>query len=246
MPTLIINGLRLPAVQALVWDKDGTLADTLDYWRQVGEKRLQYLEKQVPGVAARLRVAFGYRNGGLEPGGLLATGSRYENEIAAAAYVAEQGWDWQSALHLARETFRQVEQVCPGVHTIPLRPGAREVLTQLAQAGYRQAILSADISPNVQGFVAHNQLQDLLHYYTGIDLPPTKPDPQALLHTCQILGVEPGQTVMVGDSPVDLEMAKRAGCAAAIAVTWGFHRAEKLAPLADALLSDWSQVQVLG
>ncbi|MCS7031964.1 MAG: HAD family hydrolase [Gloeomargarita sp. SKYG116] len=246
MPTLVFNGLPLPTIQAVVWDKDGTLADTLDYWRQVGEQRLQCLEAKAPGVAHRLRRAFGFKNGALEPGGLLATGSRYENEIAAAAYVAELGWDWQSALHLVRDIFQQVEREGPSVQTIPLRHGAREVLQQLAQAGYRQAILSADISPNVQAFVAHNQLHDLLDYYTGIDLPPSKPDPQALLHTCQILGVDPSQTVMVGDSPVDMEMAKRAGCAAAIAVSWGFHQGHKLAPLADSVISDWSQIQVLG
>jgi phosphoglycolate phosphatase len=38
-----------------------------------------------------------------------------------------------------------------------------------------------------------------------------KPDPAGLLHLAEAAGVAPGRTLMVGDSPVDLETARRAG-----------------------------------
>jgi phosphoglycolate phosphatase len=38
-----------------------------------------------------------------------------------------------------------------------------------------------------------------------------KPDPAGLLHLAAAAGVPPQQTLMVGDSPVDLETARRAG-----------------------------------
>lgn len=38
-----------------------------------------------------------------------------------------------------------------------------------------------------------------------------KPDPAALLHICRLNGVDPSQTVLVGDSPIDLATARRAG-----------------------------------
>jgi len=245
MATLAFNGVTFPQVQGVIWDKDGTLADTLEYWRLVGQQRVRLLDAAIPGVGSPLAAAFGLGNGTIAPGGLLAAGSRYENEIAAAAYIAEQGRDWHSALALARAIFRQVDQEYPQITSIPLRPGGREVLTQLAQAGYKQAILSADVSANVQGFVQHNQLAPLLNYYTGIDTGPTKPHPEPLYQTCAALGLTPAQVVMVGDSPVDMEMARQAGCAGAIAVSWGFHASQALAPLADVVITDWSQIQVL-
>ncbi|MEO8076648.1 MAG: HAD-IA family hydrolase [Acidobacteriota bacterium] len=38
-----------------------------------------------------------------------------------------------------------------------------------------------------------------------------KPDPAGLLHLAETAGVTPGRTLMVGDSPVDLDTARRAG-----------------------------------
>ncbi|WP_448380603.1 HAD family hydrolase [Gloeomargarita sp.] len=246
MATLAFNGVLFPQVEGVIWDKDGTLADTLEYWRQVGERRVRLLDAAIPGIGTPLAAAFGLGNGTIAPGGLLATGSRYENEIAAAAYIAERGRDWQNALALAQAIFRQADQESPQITSIPLRLGGREVLTQLAQAGYKQAILSADVSANVQGFVRHNRLDTLLAYYTGIDTGPTKPHPEPLYKTCAALGLRPEQVVMVGDSPVDMEMARQAGCAGAIAVSWGFHPQERLAALADVVITDWNQIQVLG
>ncbi len=246
MANLAFNGVTFTDVQAVIWDKDGTLADTLEYWRVVGHQRVRRLDAQVPGVGARLRAAFGLSETTLEPGGLLAVGSRYENEIAAAAYLAERGWDWRSALQLVQTIFRQVDQECPGVQTIPIRAGGREVLRRMAQAGLKQAILSADVSVNVQAFVQSNDLKDLLDHHTGIDIGPTKPHPEPLLKTCAVLGVKPAQVVMVGDSPVDLEMARRAGCRGAVGVSWGFHPAKGLERLADACITDWEQIQLLG
>jgi phosphoglycolate phosphatase len=48
-----------------------------------------------------------------------------------------------------------------------------------------------------------------------------KPDPAGLLELARGVGVEPGATVLVGDSPIDLETARRAG-AHIVLVSYGF------------------------
>jgi phosphoglycolate phosphatase len=48
-----------------------------------------------------------------------------------------------------------------------------------------------------------------------------KPDPAALLHLAQSTGVEPDRTLMVGDSPVDLQAARNAGTRICL-VRYGF------------------------
>ena len=40
---------------------------------------------------------------------------------------------------------------------------------------------------------------------------PIKPAPDAFLHVCGLLGVAPERTAMVGDSVMDLQMARAAG-----------------------------------
>ena len=48
-----------------------------------------------------------------------------------------------------------------------------------------------------------------------------KPDPHYLLRISDSVGAVPEQTVLVGDTPTDIETARRAG-AIGVGVTWGF------------------------
>jgi phosphoglycolate phosphatase len=59
------------------------------------------------------------------------------------------------------------------------------------------------------------------------DEAPSKPHPQMLLDLMDQLGVTPAQTVMVGDTEYDMEMATNAGVAK-IAVTTGVHSEQRL------------------
>ena len=60
------------------------------------------------------------------------------------------------------------------------------------------------------------------------DEAPSKPHPQMLMDIMQALDVQPGQTLMVGDTEYDMEMATNAG-AGKVAVTTGVHPPERLA-----------------
>jgi phosphoglycolate phosphatase len=50
---------------------------------------------------------------------------------------------------------------------------------------------------------------------------PRKPDPAGLLHLMEEHGAAPEATVLVGDSPIDVETAKRAGARCCV-VSYGF------------------------
>ena len=51
---------------------------------------------------------------------------------------------------------------------------------------------------------------------------PSKPDPGMLVNAMRETGAEPRDTVMIGDTSYDMEMARAAGVAA-IGVGWGYH-----------------------
>ena len=68
-----------------LFDKDGTLEDSAAYLRNLGQKRSRLIDAQIPGTQDPLLMAFGIDRDCLDPTGLLAVGSRRENEIAAAA-----------------------------------------------------------------------------------------------------------------------------------------------------------------
>jgi phosphoglycolate phosphatase len=56
---------------------------------------------------------------------------------------------------------------------------------------------------------------------------PRKPDPQGALLIAQALQIEPQEILYLGDTPVDMETARRAGMTA-IGVAWGFRPAAEL------------------
>ena len=56
---------------------------------------------------------------------------------------------------------------------------------------------------------------------------PTKPNPTIPLELCALMGVEPCECALVGDSDVDMITAKNAGFTA-IGVSWGYRPPELL------------------
>jgi len=56
---------------------------------------------------------------------------------------------------------------------------------------------------------------------------PSKPHPAMILECCEIAGCDSSQTVMIGDSNYDMQMAVQAGTKA-LGVSWGYQPAERL------------------
>jgi phosphoglycolate phosphatase len=106
--------------------------------------------------------------------------------------------------------------------------GITEALEALNQAGYPLAVLSnkphafttamtARVFPTIK-FTA------ILGQRDGI---PHKPEPQGALEIAKIADRTPNDCIIIGDSTMDLETARRAGMRA-IAVTWGYHDCDRL------------------
>ena len=145
----------------------------------------------------------------------------YENEIAAATYVAETGRNWLESLEIAKSAFQEAEQSLKpkAAHTQPF-PGVQEALQTLHSAGLKIGILSADTTTNVEEFVQIHQLQSVVDMCIGTDQPPAKPDPALLYRACDKLAVLPEHSLSVGDSLLDFKMARAANVAGFVALNW--------------------------
>ena len=243
MVTIQCKEVKFANIQAIVFDKDGTLEDSSAYLRNLGQKRSRLIDAQIPGIGEPLLMAFGINGDKLDPTGLLAVGSRRETEIAAAAYIAETGRSWLESLDFAKSAFEQADQYI-GAAPSPLFVGSLEVLKYLSAAGLKLGILSAASTQRVRDFVQHHQLQDYIQLQMGVDSYLSKPDPALFLQACQTLGVEPSATLMVGDSAGDIEMAQNAGAAGCIGICWGNPIAAHL-QTADVAIASVDQIQIL-
>lgn len=239
------KGVEFNNIAAIIFDKDGTLEDSLPFWREVGIQRARLIDARIPGVGEPLLMAFGILDNTLDPAGLMAVGSRQENEIAAAAYIAETGRSWHESMKIARDSFTEVSESKYLIKTpksAPLFSEVKQMLQSLNNAGLKISILSADSTAGVEKFVTNHQLQDYIDLCVGVDGEIYKPNPQLYIQACQTLNVSPEQTLMVGDSYGDIQMAKKAGAAGTV----GINRYKNSLSLpGDILISDLSEIQIL-
>lgn len=244
MVTIQCGTVTFEQIQAVIFDKDGTLADVQDYLRNLGQKRARLIDAQIPGVQDPLLMAFGFENDRLNPYGLLAVGTRQENEIAAAAYVAETGRDWIAALSLVRSAFDEADKVLKRkADSTPLFEGVIPTLQTLSQAGVAIGIVSSDTPANVQDFIDRYELGAFIQLCQGAVDGLSKPDPAVLLQAGQSLGIAATAILVVGDSAADIEMAKAAKAAGSVGITWNRRNVGTLA-IADVLISQLTDIQV--
>jgi phosphoglycolate phosphatase len=109
----------------------------------------------------------------------------------------------------------------------PLFPGAQEVLQELQERGYLLAVATGKGRAGLDRVLEYTGLGDLFHTTRCADETLSKPHPEMLLQIMDELGVEGTETIMVGDTEWDMQMARNAG-AERVAVSYGVHAVERL------------------
>ena len=109
----------------------------------------------------------------------------------------------------------------------PLYPDAKEVIQALNAAGW---LLGVATGKSKRGLDAVFDTHEIGHHFVTTqtsDNGPGKPAPDMLYRALRETGVEAHNTVMIGDTTFDMEMAMNAGVPA-IGVSWGYHTDREL------------------
>jgi len=122
-------------------------------------------------------------------------------------------------------------------HEDPLFPGAREVLDALAARGIRLGVATGKALRGLLSVLERHGLEDRFVTLQTADGHPSKPHPSMLFAAMAETGVEPRDTLFVGDTVFDIAMA-RAAEVLPVGVRWGNHPPEQLARAGAAHLLD--------
>jgi HAD superfamily hydrolase (TIGR01509 family) len=175
---------------AVLWDMDGTLCDTEPYWIE---------------TEFALAERFG------------ADWSEADSLSLVGNDLLESGRYIQRRMELSLSPEEIVELLLDGVvarieQAIPWRPGARELLRSLEEAGVPCAL----VTMSWQRFVAPVLRQLPPHTFqavvTGDQVAFGKPHPEPYQTAAAALGVAPGDCVAIEDSNTGAKSAEAAGC----------------------------------
>lgn len=177
--------------RAVLWDLDGTLADSRDFhWRSW---RDTMAAASVVVTEAQFLASFGQRNDAILPAWL---GPRATPDL-----VREMG-DAKEALYRTLITREGI---------VPL-PGAADWVRRLHDEGWCQAIASSAPKLNVELMARALGLANCMAaLISAEDVRAGKPDPECFLTAAAALGVAPERCVVVEDAAAGIEGAHRAG-----------------------------------
>lgn len=128
---------------------------------------------------------------------------------------------------------------------ILLFDGAADTIKALSRRGFKLAVATGKSRRGLNLALEHTQLRNYFHATKTVDECFSKPHPQMLDELMDHLVVLPERTLMIGDTSYDLEMAKNAGVDA-VGVTYGAQKPDVwqgLNPVQQfdkfSALSDW-------
>lgn len=109
-----------------------------------------------------------------------------------------------------------------------LYPGAKAMLEYFRDNNYKVSLLTTKAQDQAEKILEHFELGSYFSYIMGrrIGLP-VKPSPEPLLHICRELNVSTAETLIIGDTELDIKCGKEAG-AKTCAVTFGYRTKDLL------------------
>ncbi len=109
----------------------------------------------------------------------------------------------------------------------PLFDGIAALLARLHGSGWTLGVATGKSGRGLTGCLTTHGVIDLFVTLQTADRHPSKPHPSMLETAMAEAGAAPADTVMIGDTVYDIEMARSAGTRA-IGVAWGYHAPHEL------------------
>lgn len=205
------------AIAALLWDVDGTLAETERHGHLVAFNR------------AFAALAVPWRWSEARYGQLLAVAGGRERLLYDMQSQPEAPAHAHERERLAAAVHRLKNEYYEGIVAggeLPLRAGVAELFDDCAAAGVRMGIATTTGRGNVEALMrAHLGAQWSSRFATVMcaeDAPQKKPDPSVYRLALAALGVEAGEVLTIEDAPAGLEAARRAGIAVVLSASYYF------------------------
>ncbi|MGN0350537.1 MAG: HAD family hydrolase [Roseburia sp.] len=208
--------------KAVIFDLDGTLVDSMWMWRDIdieflGKKGIPFpedLQEKIEGMS------------------FTETAQYFKEHFPLEESVEELKAIWNE---MAMDKY---------LHTVPLKPGAKEFLNYLSENGIKMAIASSNSKELIQ---AVGSVYDFDQYFSSIvtscSVKKGKPFPDVYLEAAKQIGVAPEDCLVFEDIVKGIEAGKNAGMeVCAIFDEYSADQDEEKRMIADYYIKDYREL----
>lgn len=274
----MING-REYDIELFVFDKDGLLFESRQFWIELAQSRIRALEKNYPHIPREFverwmtfmgaswiaadsaqaaegstQAAEGFAQVAeetvqvtdMDPMGILALAPIPEEMAVTAGYFAEHlHISWLQARAMAQDVFRTGDVLFHLERALKAQKGFPDIFQRLRKAGIPYGIATSDSKERVeQSLNLYDDYKALGFTVTANDVVHGKPSPDMLQLIQKNTGVPMEKIAMVGDSYVDVAMAKAAG-AIGIGIPEEISMGERMQGVATEIVESLEEIMII-
>lgn len=253
MAIFTANGKKLEA-DLFVFDKDGLMFESGQFWNELGNTRCRRLAEictveevlewaKLMGGNTTYDEKNGFTTTYMNPLGILAVASPFEEiSITGGFLVEKKGLLWHEARDLANAVFADANKNIDLKRALKAQPGYEKLMQGLKEKDIPYGVATSDTYDRTRDSMTLYHCWDKVRFViTPEDVAAGKPAPDMLNLISEKQGVPKNRMVMVGDSYVDVKMAKAAGCIG-IGVSSDPEMQEKMKPYATVILNSLEEI----
>lgn len=227
MVSLKIGNTHLNGINLVIFDKDGTLIDLNQYWVKITRLRAEEIAKMFALNEESILTLVSVMGVDIKAGQIKACGpvGKKKREVvmkSAEDYLASLGYDNPHNSCVTAFEDVDIKSISMFDELIHPLPGTERVIKDLHKNGCKIAIATSDRTERAKLAMEHLNLIHFIDLIVGADrITAPKPDPETITYILNKLEGNPKNTVVIGDTEVDMELGIRSGVKACIGVHSG-------------------------
>lgn len=208
--------------QAVIFDLDGTLVNSMWVWHDIDIEYLGRYGFAVPDDLVKV----------IEGMSFTETAQYFKKRFLIADSIEDIKKEWNQ---MAFDKYASA---------VPLKPGVKDFLFQLKEAGIKTGIASSNSRELIMACLKNHQIEGYFDCITtACDVAKGKPAPDIYLNVAKTLGTEPGKCLVFEDIPMGILAGKNAGMqVCAVEDEHSADQREEIRRLADFYIRSYDEI----